>query len=197
MKPQAFIFIGRSGSGKGTQADLLIKALQKNDSSRKSLYIYSGEELRKFIQGNSYIEKKANDLYRTGSLMTEFVTVYVWVKKLVEEYDGTQHLVFDGTPRKIHEAGVLGSVFQLLETERPWVINIDISREEAVRRLVLRKRVDDDEKKINSRLDWFESEVKPTIDYFRAHPDYRFVTINGERSIEEVHADVAKTVGLI
>ena len=94
MYPQAFIFIGRSGAGKGTQAALLMSALRRKDSSRQIQYIQTGLELREFIKGDSVTERMTNTAYRSGMLMPEFLTVYVWVKALVERYVRGSHLVF-------------------------------------------------------------------------------------------------------
>ena len=196
MQLQSFIFIGRSGCGKGTQAKLLIDRLKQLDPTRKSLYIQTGGELREFIKGNSFTQKIARKLYVTGSLMAEFLTIDMWVTALVNRYSGDDHLVFDGTPRKVHEAQVFDTIFSFYKLSKPWVINLEISHDEALKRLMARKRIDDTEDDIRKRLTWFESEVVPTIEYFKSHPGYNFITIDGERSIEEIHSDIVKRVGL-
>lgn len=196
MQPQTFVFIGRSGSGKGTQAELLIKALKDAAGARDSLYIQTGGELRAFIQGQSYTQKLAKSLYDTGSLMAEFLTIDMWVHALAERYTGKQHLVFDGTPRKLHEAQVFDSIFDFYKLPQPWIIYIDVGRDAAVDRLMVRHRMDDKRDEIMLRLSWFETEVVPAIEYFRANPRYKFVTVPGERTVDEVHADIVKMIGL-
>lgn len=197
LAPQTFIFIGRSGCGKGTQADLLVKKLKENDPSRDTLYIYSGQEFRKFIQGQSFTAKRSNEYYQTGKLQPDFLAVRMWVDVLTEKYDGNSHLIFDGTPRKVHEAGVLESIFDFYGFANPVVIDIDISPEETLRRLLMRKRQDDNEDDIKKRLDWYETDVAPTTEYLRNNSRYNFIQINGERSIEEIHADIVKHLGLV
>jgi len=196
MSPQCFIFIGRSGSGKGTQAKLLIEDLKRSDSSRETLYIQTGQELREFIKGETYTQKKTKGLYENGALMPEFLALHAWISLMVEKYDGTQNLIFDGTPRKVHEAGVINSLFEFYSFEKPWVINIDISLDEAVKRLMERKREDDTEDSIRKRLGWYETDVAPTINYFKSNPLYRCLDIDGERSIEAIHTDIVKRLGL-
>ncbi len=197
MKPQPFIFIGRSGSGKGTQAGLLIDALKKVDPSHGSLYVQTGEEFRNFIKGDTYTEKIAKKIYDAGELEPEFVATYLWVKILNEHFTGDQHIIFDGTPRRLHEAGVLDSVFGFYGLDNPWVIHVDIGPEESLKRLLLRKRADDSEEDIQERLSWYETEVVPVVEYYRDNQDCQFsVDINGERSIEEIHADIVKRLGL-
>ncbi len=197
MTPQTFIFIGRSGCGKGTQVELLMKVLEKKEPSIDILYIQTGQEFREFIKGNTLTQKKAKETYDVGGLMPEFLAVNMWLKPLIERYKGNQHIIFDGTPRKLHEAGVLDSVFDYYNFGKPCVINIEISAEEALKRLLLRKRLDDNEDDIKKRLGWYETDVLPTIEYYRNGHRYNFLEINGERTIEEIHNDIVKKLGLV
>jgi adenylate kinase len=196
MKPQTFIFIGRSGCGKGTQAQLLIKLLEKKDKENNVLHIESGEELREFIKGSSYTQQVTKKVYDAGGLIPEFVVVYLWTGALIEHFTGKEHLVFDGMPRKVHEAGALNSIFGFYGLSKPWVINVDISTKEAMKRLLARKRFDDTKEEIRKRLDWYETEVMPTMVYYDGNPKYNFLKVNGERSVEEIHEDIVKKVGL-
>ena len=197
LKPQALVFIGRSGSGKGTQADMLMKKMKELDSSRDTLYIYSGQEFRKFIQGSSYTAKKSNEYYISGKLQPEFLAVRMWVDVLTEKYNGSDHVIFDGTPRKPHEAGVLDSIFDFYDFEKPVIIDLKIRPEESLRRLLARKRLDDNEDDIRKRLNWYETDVVPTIEHYRDNPRYHFMEIDGERTPEEIHADIVKRMGLV
>lgn len=196
MSPQAYIFIGRSGSGKGTQAKLLMDTLAKVDPTRKILYIQTGQELRKFIQGNSFVEQSAKKVYDAGGLQPTFLMVYLWTKVLLEQYTGNEHLIFDGTPRRVHEAMVMNSFFDFFNIANPWVLDINISPEEAMKRLLDRKRFDDNKMEIKKRLEWFESEVAPILELFDSNERYKFLKINGERPIEDIHTDIVKRVNL-
>lgn len=197
MTPQTFIFIGRSGCGKGTQVELLTKALRGKEPSIEVLYIQTGQEFREFIKGETLTQKKAKEIYDIGGLMPEFLTVNMWVKPLIEKYKGNQHIIFDGTPRKLHEAGVLDSVFNYYNFGKPWVINIKISAREALKRLLLRKRLDDNEDDIKKRLGWYETDVAKAIEYYCDNPRYNFLEINGERSVGDIHEDIVQKLGLM
>jgi adenylate kinase len=197
MTPKTFIFIGMSGCGKGTQAELIIQLLKNKDPDHNVLHIESGGELREFIKGSSYTQEMTKELYNKGGLIPEFIVVYLWTGSLIANFTGKEHLVFDGMPRKVHEAGALGSIFDFYGLSKPWVINVDISHEEAVKRLLVRKRFDDTKEEIEKRLDWYETDVMPTMAYYDGNPKYNFLKVNGERSIDEIHEDVVKKVGLI
>jgi len=196
MKPQLFIFIGRSGCGKGTQIKMLAEVLQKRDPEHGILLIQTGEEFRHFIEGNSLTQNKTKEIYKVGGLMPEFLTAAMWTKPLIEKYTGNEHIFFDGTPRRYHEAGVLDSVVDFYGLGKPWVIDIHISPEEATKRLLMRKRMDDTVEDIKKRLGWYDTYVVPTINYYRDNRDYQFLEIDGERPMEAIHADIVQKLAL-
>ncbi len=190
IKPQAFIFVGRSGCGKGTQAELVSEYLKKIDPDRDRLYIQTGAEFREFIKGNNYTQNLSRKAYETGGLQPEFLATSMWLNVLVDKYKGNEHLIFDGTPRKYHEAGTLDSVFRFYGFGKPYVVNVNISAKESRNRLLARKRVDDTDKEIKKRLEWYETDVVPAINFYRDNSNYHFLEVDGERPIEEVHEDI-------
>lgn len=196
MQPHVFIFIGRSGSGKGTQAELLSALLKKKDPSKDVLYIQTGQGFRDMIGGDSFTAREAKKIYDVGGFEPEFLTIHVWSHMLIEKYREGDHLIFDGTPRKFHEAGVLDSIINFYKLGKPFIIHLEISEDEAVKRLLKRKRMDDTEANIRERLGWYEREVTEALKFYRDNPAYHFLEINGERSVEEIHADIVKKAGL-
>lgn len=200
MKPQSYIFIGRAGAGKGTQAKLLMETLQKGKDARSVIYVETGAEFRKFIKGDSHTAKICKGIYDHGELMPEFMCVYVWGKLMAEHYIGTEHLVFDGTPRKLLEAKLLDSVFPFYGLDKPYVIYLDIDHEHSADRLTLRAknsgRSDDNKAAIEHRRTAFERDVIPSIEWYRTNPNVQFLDVNGRGIIEEIHADIVKRLGL-
>ncbi len=201
MKPQSFIFIGRYGSGKGTQAKLLVEALKRAEPKTEELYVETGAEFRKFSAGDSYTAKHTKNIINSGGLMPEFMCVYVWGKRIAEEYTGSENLIFDGTPRKLMEAKMLESVFPFLGLPVPYVIYLDVEHEESSKRISLRAgnqgRADDGATALAERQKAFEADVVPTINWYRSHPGVKFLDIDGERTIEEIHADIVQKIGLV
>jgi adenylate kinase len=196
MKQQAFILIGRSGSGKGTQAPLLIESLKQADPQRGVLHIETGAEMRKFIQGQTATRRMAKGITESGGLQPEFIAIYQWTNVLVNHYNGTDHLVFDGSPRKLHEAGALDSIFNFYGIEKPWIIYLNVDVDEIHARLLKRGRNDDTREAIERRLAWFETDVAPTIQFYRTSPDYRFLDINGVGPVETIHSNIVQRIGL-
>jgi adenylate kinase len=120
----------------------------------------------------------------------------LWTDYLIANYSGTQNMVFDGTPRKLHEAQLLDNALQFYGIEKPVVLYMNVSKEWAEKRLQGRARKDDTPEAISKRLAWFETEVIKTIDFYRNNSYYNFIDINGEQSIEEVQKEILAKIGL-
>jgi adenylate kinase family enzyme len=196
MKAQNFIFIGRSGCGKGTQASNLTEYLKKIDPSREVFYLQTGAEFREFIQGDTYTQKLSKKAYVTGELQPEFLAVWMWSHILIEKFKGDEHLITDGSPRKFHEAGTLDSIFSFYGREKPYLIFINTSREEAIKRLEGRKRLDDSATDVIKRMDWYDTDVAPALNFYRNNPNYTFLEINGDQSPELVWQSIQDKLAL-
>lgn len=196
MSQNSYIFIGRSGAGKGTQAKLLIDFLNEKFPENGTIYVETGKELRALILESNRTAQLTKEIYEDGGLMPSFLPVYLWVKVLKDVFTGKENLVFDGTPRKPLEAMALDGVFPFYKMPKPFVIYLDVEHSEAIDRLTKRNRFDDHEEEVKKRLQWFETDVIPTLEYYKTDPNVVFLDIDGNRSIEEIHADILKRVGL-
>ena len=190
MTPQTFIFFGRAGSGKGTQANLIVEYLKKNDPERKSLYLETGQKLRDFIVQDNFSAQLTKEVLDTGGLMPPFMPIWLWTSFLIENYTGSEHLIFDGLCRRQYEAPILDTALQFYKRTGIVVVVINTSNEWSIERLLARGRSDDDIPEIKKRLEWYDEEVVPAIAHFRNEPAYRVLDINGEQTIEEVHAEI-------
>jgi adenylate kinase len=196
MTNKTFIFLGRSGCGKGTQAGLLINHLcQIGEKGCRTLHIESGSLLREFSQGETYVQKKTKETIDRGILAPEAVIVSLWTKYLIENFTGQENIVCDGAPRKIREAQLLNDTFKFLGIEKPTVICVNVSRDWSEKRLLGRARKDDTRESVDRRLAWYETDVVPVINYFRNDPYYNFIEVNGEQPIEDVHNELLAKLG--
>jgi|SRR3989344_6395420 len=190
MFPSTFIFIGRSGCGKGTQAKLLEKKLIEKENS-KVLTLETGAKFREFLAGNSYASILSKQIYERGELQPDFLAVYMWAEYLIKEMKGGEHLILDGVARRPRETLVLDTALRFFERKNPVVIHVDVSREWSKERLKARGRMDDiDEVEVEKRLNWYDTEVTLAIEWFRKTPDYKVLDIKGEQPIESVHKEI-------
>ena len=194
--PETFIFFGPSGSGKGTQAKLLIDVLKQREPDRQVLYLETGQKFREFSEEASLAAQETKKIMQSGGLLPEFLPVWIWSEYLVRHVSGEEHMVLDGLARRPHEALILDSAMRFYKREAPFVISIEVPREVAAERLRNRQRGDDTKLDIEKRLDWYNENVLPAINFFKDNPYYKFFSVSGERGIEEVHKEILAKVNL-
>lgn len=192
---QTFIFFGRSGSGKGTQAKLLMDYLSAH-TNRKNLYIETGQEFRNFIaKEDNHSARLTREVLDVGGLMPVFLPIWLWTGLLVDGFSGEENLVLDGVCRRPDESAVLDSAVKFFGLKDPVVIYINTSRSWSLDRLRSRGREDDDnEADMQRKLEWFDWQAVPAMSFFHDHPGYRFFEINGEQPIEDVHKEIIQKV---
>ena len=196
MKQITVVFFGRSGSGKGTQADLLIKYLEQKYSEHKVLYVETGARFREFQKTDNYTAAKVKEVTVAGKFLPPFLPIWNWTGFLVEHFTGTEHLIFDGVCRQPEEGPILDSALQFYGREKPFIVLLDVHHEEVKKRLLKRGRYDDTHEKIDERMRAFESGAMPSIQYFQKSLNVTFVTINGDQTIPEVFEDIKKALGI-
>jgi adenylate kinase len=191
------IFIGRSGCGKGTQADLLKDRIARLDPEKHHiLYLETGEYFRKFIKEKSFSSELSKKSYEEDNRQPDFLACWMWSNALVEELMPNMHVVFDGAPRSLSEANIITTAMKFYKREKPAVIYLNVSRKWSEEKLLSRGRVDDGSlSQIDKRLDWFEEDTLPAIEYFKKNSFYQFIEVDGEQPIEKVHKDIIDSYG--
>jgi adenylate kinase family enzyme len=196
MNLKTIIFIGRSGCGKGTQIEQLTEYIRENDT-KEIFHLEAGQRFRNFINEGSYSSFLAKRISEEGGLQPEFLSVWAWTGELINNVEKHNHLMIDGTPRRKSEALILDSALDFYRRADIDVVYINVSRTWATDRMKARGRSDDKEASdIKNRLDWFDTDVAPVLDYYRSKKDYNFHEINGEQSIEKVHEDILNSLNL-
>ncbi len=195
MSPKTFIFIGRSGCGKGTQAKVLHEQIERIDPEKRNImYLETGPRFREFIKGEKYSNRLSAEIASTTARQPDFLAVWTWANVFIEELTGEEHLIVDGTPRALLEAKAFDSAMTFYKREKPVVVYVDVSRTWSKERLLARHetegRSDDQLAIIEQRLNWFDEEIYPAVQYFKDHPGYRFLHINGEQTVEQVSKDI-------
>ncbi|OHA93355.1 MAG: hypothetical protein A3H52_01195 [Candidatus Zambryskibacteria bacterium RIFCSPLOWO2_02_FULL_39_26] len=195
MTPQTFIFMGRSGCGKGTQADLLKKYLKEKDPNAEIFYIETGANFREFVKGQKYSNQLANKIYKNGERQPDFLAIWMWAHIILNDFKGTEHLFFDGITRSLPEAMAFTTALEFYE-RKATVIFINVSREWSEARLLARGRADDkSEAEVIKRLNWFDRDSIPALGYFKVNDRYNVLQMDGEKTIEEVHYDIVQKLG--
>ena len=188
MTPSNFtvlIVLGKSGSGKGTQVEKLAEQYGLK-------IISSGSLLRARAEEKDFVGNRIAGILDKGGLIPTPIIFHLWLhelEKIREAENEVKGFIFEGSPRKLYEAYLLDETLWFYNLEKNMrVVHLDITDEEAVKRLLARKRYDDTEAAIRERLQWYKAEVVPAIEYYREKG--KLIEIKGEQSIEAVHQEI-------
>ena len=187
VKPPNFVFIGRSGCGKGTQAKLVLGHFPN------LVYISTGNLMRDLAKQNTDVGQRIKEILDKGGLPFDDIATTLWMREISYRVRADQGIVADGFPRRSSEAQNLDNFLDWLgRKENTKVLLIDISREEAFKRMKKRAREDDTNEQINNRLDYYEERVVPAVNYYEGQG--RLIKINGELSVEGVFQDILEKI---
>jgi adenylate kinase len=194
---ETIVFIGRSGSGKGTQINLLKDRLSELSPEIPIFHFESGAHFRNFISSEGYTSRLMRDIIAEGKLAPDFITSWLLVDALVKEFAKHQTLILDGFPRTQTQALTLDSAIDYYNRKHVKVVHINVSEDEVRKRMIERGRKDDQSQEIiDRRIQWYNENVVPTINYLRMKPQYEVIDINGEQSIEEIHSEIMQRLHL-
>lgn len=209
------ILMGPPGSGKGTQAAFISKQLDIP-------HISTGDMFRKAISDNTQLGVKAKEFMDAGRLVPDEVTVGI-VRERLQEPDCQKGFLLDGFPRTVAQAEALDEIIVVLGQKIDAVVDIQVPREELVKRLTGRRmckcgasyhvafsppaqagrcdkcggelyqRDDDKEDTINNRLDVYGKQTQPLIDYYAKQGLLK--SIDGNQEIQNVLQDIGNSLG--
>ena len=191
-KPLNIIFIGLSGSGKGTQIELICRDLE---GTQKVHVIATGELIRNIAKQDTHVGKQVKTALSRGELMPSAIAVSAWAYPVAWSVREEEGIIFDGSPRKAWEAEIMDDLLVFLERQDTTkVIYLHVDPKEVTRRLLKRGRDDDFDAAIMARIDYFHTNVIPVLEYYRSRN--RLIEINGEQAVEKVHEDIVQALGI-
>lgn len=176
------ILFGPQGSGKGTQAKLLAEKFG-------FFYFEAGAYLRKIAETNEVVRKAQLAGKFDGQINEEICTnleAYFDEKNLYDD------ILFDGFPRSLDQYLFLKKWLIKKQVKVDLCIVLEISENETLKRLLLRKRDDDTPEAIKKRLAFYETQTKILIDEIKK--DSKVVMVDGERSIEDIQKDLVELI---
>ena len=195
-KSNTFVFFGIAGSGKGTQIELLKNYLEKNNISKEFVFASPGNEYRKIVSSGGYSGSYIQEIMHQGLLLPDFLTTSLVNAEIVNKITEDSSIIADGYPRTINQSIALEQILNFFKRDGAHIIYIEVSKEEAVKRMKLRARSDDTDESIAKRFDEYVNNVLPSMDYFKDKSGYTIYKINGEQSIEEVHQEIIKSLNI-
>jgi adenylate kinases len=183
------ILFGPPGSGKGTQAALLIEKYG-------FVHISTGDLFRYEMSNDTPLGQEAKAYIAKGELVPDSVTIGM-LRNKVEKHPDAQGFIFDGFPRTIPQAEALDALLQSMGTEVAGLIALDVAEEEIVQRILKRGltsgRTDDtDEATVRKRILVYLNETAPVFDFYnKMHKSH---SVNGLGGIEDISARLNEVV---
>ena len=182
------ILLGAPGAGKGTQAKRIVAAYGVPQVS-------TGDILRQAVKEGTELGKKAEGFMKSGGLVPDEVMIPL-VEERLGAADAARGYVLDGYPRTLAQAQALDAHLAKKGQPIERVLGLTVTAEAVLERLKQRvtedgkaiQRADDNPETIRTRLEVYERNTKPLIDYYRTKGLYR--EIDGRKEISEVWNDI-------
>lgn len=157
------VIFGPPGAGKGTHSELLV-----NKYNLK--HVSTGDIFRNEISSRSELGLKAKAFMDKGELVPDEVVLEMIAKEM-DKYLDCKGFIFDGFPRTIVQAQKFDEMLKSRSMPISLVISLEVTNDELVSRLVKRGiesgRTDDTEEIIKQRLNVYNKQTKPLLDYYK------------------------------
>lgn len=189
-KYDAIFMIGPQGSGKGTQGKLLAEKLG-------FFYWEMGEILRDEAKQDTEFGRKVKAMIDQGQLVPDEDVIHT-LDDALPEIIKHKRVLFDGVTRRIGQTEYLVNFLLKNGFTQFATILIQIPHEESIKRLLLRAhhefRTDDTPEKIKFRLEQYEKDTLPAIEFLKAAG--QFYEVDGVGTLEEVTTRINQALGV-
>lgn len=205
------VLLGAPGAGKGTQAQRLV-------ADYGVAHISTGDLLRAAVKAQSELGVAAKKYMDAGELVPDQLVIDL-VKERLAADDAQKGFILDGFPRNTTQAVTLDTELAAMGRELDGALLVDVPAEVIIDRLSSRRtcrdcgytagpdttvcpscagemyqRDDDKPETIKNRLDVYEKNTSPLVEYYRGQGILKVV--DGNRDIDLVYTDVKADLGL-
>jgi adenylate kinase len=210
------VFLGAPGSGKGTQAQLLM-------ADAGIIQVSTGDLLREAVKAGTDLGRRAKAAMDAGELVSDDIVLGI-IRDRLSRPDAATGFVLDGFPRNLAQAEALKVVLAGIGKPLDAVVLIDVPFEILMKRLTGRRtcsvtgkvlnihfspraeleactaaggelvqRADDNEETIGNRLRVYRAQTEPLVQYYREAGLLR--EVSGEGTTAEVAARLRAVIG--
>ncbi|GMR15097.1 MAG: adenylate kinase [Gammaproteobacteria bacterium] len=170
------VLLGAPGSGKGTQAALMVERLGLP-------HISTGVLLRNAVKRGTALGLKARSIIDRGELVPDDIMSDM-IEERLSRNDAADSFILDGYPRNLAQAKSLDSMLERFGQPVNEVIQIDVDPEQISRRLARRAkeqgRADDNAEVVHNRTRVYYEQTAPMIDYYTGRGLLTHVLGDGE-----------------
>ncbi|MDD1526063.1 adenylate kinase [Bradyrhizobium sp. WBOS7] len=180
------ILLGPPGSGKGTQAQLLVQRYG-------IVQLSTGDMLRAAVAAGTPVGLKAKEIMASGGLVPDEVVVGI-ISDRIDQPDAQNGFILDGFPRTVPQAEALDELLKDKRLKLDAVIELRVNESALLHRVETRVaqmrergeevRLDDTPEVLTKRLASYRSQTEPLIHYYSERR--KLSTIDGMMAIDEV-----------
>jgi adenylate kinase len=180
------VLVGPPAAGKGTQAGRLVDRFG-------GVHIATGDILRSNADRGTELGRTASRYMDRGELVPDDVMIDMVLERLGEG-DCAGGFVLDGFPRTVPQAQALGRRLEELGRPLDAVVSLQVGEDELRQRLAARaeeqdRAEDDDEDAIRRRLELFDRETEPLLDFYDGKG--LLVSVDADGDVDEVTGRIA------
>ena len=186
------ILFGPPGAGKGTQSNKLIQKYNL-------IHLSTGDLFRIHLNNKTELGLEAKKFMDNGNLVPDSIVINTVEKKILENLN-SNGFIFDGFPRTVNQAIALDQMLVKNNLIIDLMIALNVNDEELKERIKKRalvsSRIDDqNEEKINNRLQVYTKETLPVSNHYRKLDKYN--EINGIGSIDDIFDNICSKIDKI
>lgn len=210
-----FIIMGAPGSGKGTQAEFIVK-------DHCVCQLSTGDMLRAAVKAGTEMGKKAKDVMAAGKLVSDELVIGI-IKEAVRQPECSKGFLLDGFPRTLPQAEALDAMLGGAGIDKALFMNIPdellvervcgrwthpasgrsyhlkfkppkVAGKDDVTGEPLVQRPDDNEPSLRKRLEGFHEYTTLAGAYYDKQG--KTSHINADQGVEKVRADIRAALGL-
>ncbi len=212
------ILTGVLGSGKGTQAAVLLEKM-------KVPHLSTGDMLRAEVAKGSELGLQIKEVLQTGGLVSDDMVIEM-VSARLDEPDCANGFILDGFPRTLEQAKRLDEVMKKKGLKIDLVVNMEVPEDVVMARILGRfscakcgagyndrfrkpkvegvcdkcgsteftRRIDDNEESVKTRLKNYHEQTAPILPYYEAQG--LLYNIDGTRPLDETRDEILQHLGL-
>ena len=178
------ILFGPPGAGKGTQSKYLVSKLN-------NFQVSTGDILREEIKKNSDIGQQITNDMNEGKFVSDEI-VNALIKKLIDDPQKKDKLIFDGYPRSLSQAKYLDLLLDKSNQKIDHIFFLNVNKDTIIERIekrkILENRSDDNKKTILNRYDTYMETTRPVLNYYSKNSNFH--EINGTQEIDQITKEI-------
>ncbi|MDE0065517.1 MAG: adenylate kinase [Acidimicrobiaceae bacterium] len=181
MSALRMVILGRQGSGKGTQSLRICEA-------HGCIHVSTGDMLRSAVAQGTELGLQASKIMDAGGLVSDEIMNGIVAERFSHSDVSERGVLLDGFPRTVDQANALEGILEGLSLDLRIALNLDVPIEIVTQRMLDRRREDDTPEAIQRRLELYETETAPLLDWFTSRD--LLSTVDGVGAEDEVFARI-------